>query len=210
MTSSSTTMVSGRLTRRRTRSESADARSIAAGRRIPSRTSAKPTTAARTDKPKTVASTTRSSCTGLRLFSQSTIRPWCRTWRPSLHKLRRRVPQYLERVLLVTRTRPLEERLVTATAPKIPTGFDPTDPDLCQVGIPLDEFTELRRTAPVFWVEQEPKAYAGFENTPGFWALSKHADVAAVSKNSKDWSSHENGAIIRFAPDMTRDQVELQ
>ena len=40
--------------------------------------------------------------------------------------------------------------------------------------------------------------------------VSRHADVAAVSKNSKDFSSHENGAIIRFGADMTRDQVELQ
>ena len=40
--------------------------------------------------------------------------------------------------------------------------------------------------------------------------MSKHADVSAVSKNSKDFSSQENGAIIRFAPDMTRDQVEVQ
>jgi cholest-4-en-3-one 26-monooxygenase len=96
------------------------------------------------------------------------------------------------------------------TAPALPTGFDPTDPDRCAIGIPLEEFAVMRATAPVFWVEQEPAAFAGFENTPGYWALSKHADVAAVSKNSKDWSSHENGAIIRFAPDMTRDQVELQ
>jgi cholest-4-en-3-one 26-monooxygenase len=96
------------------------------------------------------------------------------------------------------------------TAPVLPQKFDPTDPDVCQAGIPLDQFAELRATAPVFWVDQEPAAFAGFENTPGYWALSKHADVAAVSKNSKEWSSHENGAIIRFAPDMTRDQVELQ
>ncbi len=40
--------------------------------------------------------------------------------------------------------------------------------------------------------------------------MSSHADVSAVSKNSVDFSSQENGAIIRFAPDMTRDQVELQ
>ena len=44
----------------------------------------------------------------------------------------------------------------------------------------------------------------------GFWAISKHADVSAVSKDSKNFSSLENGAIIRFAPDMTREQVELQ
>ncbi len=94
-------------------------------------------------------------------------------------------------------------------APALPDGFDPTDPDLCQAGVPLEQFAELRRTAPVWWVEQAPEARAGFPSD-GFWAVSSHADVSAVSKNSKDFSSQENGAIIRFAPDMTRDQVELQ
>ena len=97
----------------------------------------------------------------------------------------------------------------TPAAPSVPAGFDPTDPDLCQGAVPLDQFAELRRTAPVWWVEQQPEARAGFHGE-GFWAVSKHADVSAVSKNSKDFSSQENGAIIRFAPDMTRDQVEMQ
>ncbi|HKY58994.1 MAG TPA: cytochrome P450 [Aeromicrobium sp.] len=88
-------------------------------------------------------------------------------------------------------------------------GFDPTDPDLCEVGIPLAQFAELRRTAPVWWVAQGPAASAGFEDE-GFWAVTKHADISAISKNSVDFSSHEDGAIIRFAPDMTRDQIELQ
>jgi cholest-4-en-3-one 26-monooxygenase len=98
---------------------------------------------------------------------------------------------------------------VTA-APAVPQGFDPTDPDLCHQRIPLQEFLELRKTAPVWWVEQTPEARAGFPDTTGYWAVSKHADVAAVSKDSKNFSTAENGAIIRFAPDMTRDQVELQ
>jgi len=94
--------------------------------------------------------------------------------------------------------------------PAVPVGFDPTDPDLCLAGIPHEEFLELRRTAPVWWVEQPPESRAGMNGGTGFWALSKHADVSAVSKNSKDFSSLENGAIIRFAADMTRDQVEVQ
>ena len=96
------------------------------------------------------------------------------------------------------------------TSPAVPQGFDPTDPDICEQGVPLREFLELRRTAPVWWVEQEPAARAGFDGHTGYWAVSKHADVAAVSKNSKDFSSHEDGAIIRFAPDMTREQIDLQ
>ena len=97
---------------------------------------------------------------------------------------------------------------MTAT-PTVPAGFDPTDPLLCEGSIPLEQFMELRKTAPVWWVSQDAGASAGF-NDDGYWAVSKHADVAAVSKNSKDFSSQENGAIIRFSPDMTRDQVELQ
>jgi len=94
-------------------------------------------------------------------------------------------------------------------APAIPVDFDPTDPGLCETAIPLQEFLELRKTAPVYWVEQAPEARAGFNDT-GFWAISKHADIAAISKNSKEFSANENGVIIRFAADMTRDQVEVQ
>ncbi|MGN6162484.1 MAG: steroid C27-monooxygenase, partial [Marmoricola sp.] len=94
-------------------------------------------------------------------------------------------------------------------APALPVGFDPTDPGLNEAAIPLQEFMELRKTAPVWWVEQEPKARAGFLDT-GFYAVTKHADIAAISKNSKDFGTAPNGVIIRFAEDMTREQVELQ
>ncbi|MFL6062844.1 MAG: cytochrome P450 [Marmoricola sp.] len=94
-------------------------------------------------------------------------------------------------------------------APVLPTAFDPTDPGLNEVAIPLQEFAELRKTAPVHWVEQEPDARAGFLDT-GFWAISRHADILAISKNSREFSANENGVIIRFGADMTRDQVELQ
>ncbi len=94
-------------------------------------------------------------------------------------------------------------------APVLPDAFDPTDPGLNEVAIPLGEFAELRRTAPVHWVEQEPEARAGFLDT-GFWAITRHEDILAISKNSKDFSTNENGVIIRFAADMTREQVELQ
>lgn len=94
----------------------------------------------------------------------------------------------------------------------VPVGFDPTDPDLYADRVPHQEFLALRRHAPVFWVAQDEGAAAGMlgPGEPGYWAVSRHADVAAVSKNSKDFSSLENGAIIRYAPDMTREQVELQ
>ncbi len=92
----------------------------------------------------------------------------------------------------------------------VPEGFDFTDPGVNESAIPHDEFLALRKKAPVFWVEQEARARAGMEGGTGYWAISKHADVAAVSKNSKDFSTAENGAIIRFQEDMTREMVEFQ
>ncbi|MGN6722544.1 MAG: cytochrome P450 [Marmoricola sp.] len=94
-------------------------------------------------------------------------------------------------------------------APEVPVGFDPTDPVLNEAGVPHQEFLELRKAAPVWWVEQEPEARAGFLDT-GFWAVSRHADIAAVSTDNKNFSTAENGVIIRYAADTTREQIELQ
>ena len=94
----------------------------------------------------------------------------------------------------------------------IPEGFDFTDPFVNEKAIPHDEFLALRRKAPVFWVEQAPGSYDGMLEAAGsgYFAVSKHADVAAVSKNTKDFSTYENGAIIRFSEGILREQIELQ
>jgi cholest-4-en-3-one 26-monooxygenase len=99
-----------------------------------------------------------------------------------------------------------------STADVVPPGFDFTDPGINEQSIPHEEFKALRRSAPVSWVEQEQGARDGMseESGTGYYAVSKHADVSAVSKNSKDFSSMENGAIIRFQEGMEREQVELQ
>ena len=90
-------------------------------------------------------------------------------------------------------------------------GLRPHRPgSLNEIGIPHEEYLELRQTAPVHWVEQEPEARAGMESGTGFFAVTRHADVSAVSKNSKDFSTAENGAIIRFKADMLREMVEFQ
>ena len=95
---------------------------------------------------------------------------------------------------------------------EIAVGFDPTDPFLNEAGIPHEQFLALRRTAPVHWVEQAQGACDGMaeESGSGYFAVTKHADVVAVSKNSKDFSTNENGAIIRFTEGIERDQVEMQ
>ena len=95
-----------------------------------------------------------------------------------------------------------------ATEVVLPVGFDPTDPDVMRNRVPHDELLMLRRTAPVFFVEQEESARAGFPDHAGYWALSKHEDVAAVSKDQTNFSTRENGVIIRFAPDADRQSVE--
>jgi cholest-4-en-3-one 26-monooxygenase len=91
----------------------------------------------------------------------------------------------------------------------VPTGIDLTDPDVNQAAVPHEEFAALRRTAPVSWIEQPPEARAGMEGGTGYWAVTKHADVATVSKNSDIFSSYENGVIIRLPETTVRESVEL-
>ncbi|MCR6031058.1 cytochrome P450 [Nocardioides sp. zg-579] len=86
--------------------------------------------------------------------------------------------------------------------------FDPTDPDVMAERLPHEELLALRRTSPVSWIAQDEAARAGFPDHEGYWALSRHADVAAVSKDQVNFSTRENGVIIRFAPEMTREEVE--
>ena len=92
--------------------------------------------------------------------------------------------------------------------PVLPVGFDPTDPDILVERLPHDELLALRRTAPVSFVTQDEAARAGFPDHEGYWALSRHADVAAVSKDQTNFSTRENGVIIRYSPEMTREEVE--
>lgn len=75
-----------------------------------------------------------------------------------------------------------------ATQQALPVGFDPTDPDVMRERVPHDELLVLRRTAPVFFVEQDQPARAGFPDHTGYWAVSKHKDVAAVSKDQTNFS----------------------
>ncbi len=93
----------------------------------------------------------------------------------------------------------------------LPPDFDFTDPDLNLAGIPHEKFAALRRTAPIHWVEQVPEARAGMseESGTGYWAVTKHADVLEVSKNSKVFSSRENAVIIRNPETATRESIEM-
>lgn len=61
------------------------------------------------------------------------------------------------------------------TEPRIPKGFDFTDPAVLERRVPREEFAELRRTAPVWWNAQ-PKGSAGFDDD-GYWVVTRYADV---------------------------------
>src|SRR6476469_8476221 len=91
--------------------------------------------------------------------------------------------------------------------PSIPAGFDFTDPDLLSTRLPIQEFAELRRTAPVWWCAQTGRA-SGFDDG-GYWVISKLDHIKEISKNPEVFSSHENTAIIRFNEETTREQIDM-
>ena len=59
--------------------------------------------------------------------------------------------------------------------------LDLTDAALYGDGFPHEVFTALRRHAPVKW-QAFPDGFPG-DHDEGFWVLSKHEDVQAVSRN---------------------------
>ncbi|WP_406229335.1 cytochrome P450 [Nocardia sp. NBC_01009] len=92
--------------------------------------------------------------------------------------------------------------------PSIPAGFDFTDPDLWARGRPVEEFAELRRTAPVWWNAQ-PHGVSGFDDG-GYWVVTQLEDIKEISRHPEIFSSTENTAIIRYQPQITREQIEVQ
>jgi cholest-4-en-3-one 26-monooxygenase len=63
------------------------------------------------------------------------------------------------------------------------------DPDVFAAGVPHDMFRVLRAEDPVHW-HQEPGG-------PGFWCITKHADVRYVSKHPEIYSSQAQGTLLR-------------
>ncbi|MEU7011075.1 cytochrome P450 [Streptomyces sp. NPDC046332] len=72
---------------------------------------------------------------------------------------------------------------------------DVFDPRIYAAGIPHEAFRVLRDHRPVAW--QEEYAVLGWPAGPGFWAVTRHADVVRVLKDSADYSSHLGATQIR-------------
>jgi cholest-4-en-3-one 26-monooxygenase len=92
--------------------------------------------------------------------------------------------------------------------PDIPPGFDFTDPEIYTTRVPAEELAELRRAAPVWWVSQR-RGSAGFDDE-GYWAVTRHADIVAVSKQPDVYSSQMNTALIRFREGTPRESIDMQ
>jgi cholest-4-en-3-one 26-monooxygenase len=89
--------------------------------------------------------------------------------------------------------------------PRLPQGYDFTDPDVLLQGIPVTEFAELRKTAPVWWNEQKESIF----DDGGYWVISRHQDIKDISRNGDLWSTNRKGAVMRLPEGTTADQLEL-
>jgi cholest-4-en-3-one 26-monooxygenase len=87
--------------------------------------------------------------------------------------------------------------------------FDFTDPDRMQLhGPAVEQFGELRRTAPIWWNPQPDDKSGGFRDG-GYWVVSRHADIRAMSRDSENWSAFDNGVIMRQSDDISKEELEL-
>ncbi|MDV3132607.1 cytochrome P450 [Mycobacterium sp. 29Ha] len=84
-------------------------------------------------------------------------------------------------------------------------GFDFTDPDLLLKGIPVNEFAELRRTSPVWWNDQQESIF----DDGGYWVITRHEDIKAISRNGELWSTNRKGAVMRLPDGVTSEQLDL-
>ena len=80
----------------------------------------------------------------------------------------------------------------------LPDSLDLTDLDAYVQGVPHDAFRVLREKDPVHWHEET--------GGPGFWALTRHADVVHVSKNPRIFSSARGATNIT---EPAADEIEI-
>ncbi|MFG2498063.1 cytochrome P450 [Streptomyces sp. NPDC048441] len=79
-----------------------------------------------------------------------------------------------------------------ASVAAVPDVFDPRQ---YAAGVPHDRYRVLRDRHPVAW-QDEPQVL-DWPSGPGFWAVTRHADVVHVLKDSSTYSSHLGATQIR-------------
>ncbi|MFE0512754.1 cytochrome P450 [Streptomyces sp. NPDC058964] len=77
-------------------------------------------------------------------------------------------------------------------SPPVPDVFDPRR---YASGVPYADYRVLRDHHPVAW--QEESEVLGWPAGPGFWAVTRHADVVRVLKDSATYSSYVGATQIR-------------
>lgn len=84
-----------------------------------------------------------------------------------------------------------------------PAGLDGIDllAETWERGVPYEQFARLRREAPVHW-HPEPAGR-------GFWAITRHADVRAVSRDAATFSSELGGTLLSDQDEETLAQLRL-
>ncbi len=70
--------------------------------------------------------------------------------------------------------------------------IDVYSPDSYTRGIPHEQFAWLREQAPVYWHEHPDGG--------GYWVLSKHADIVAVSRDFKTYSAQQGFVMVDDLP----------
>jgi cholest-4-en-3-one 26-monooxygenase len=95
--------------------------------------------------------------------------------------------------------------MTTTNACPFGTGYDFTDPEVLLQGIPVTEFAHLRKTAPVWWNEQGESIF----DDGGYWVVTRHEDIKAISRNGDLWSTNAKGAVMRLPDGVTADQLDL-
>src|SRR5688572_25836141 len=76
--------------------------------------------------------------------------------------------------------------------------IDLTDPELYRHGFPHELFCVLRDEAPVWW---HPETTGRTAARRGFWVVSRHADVQAVSRDPQHFRSFEGPALMEMPAD---------
>ncbi|MFF4572898.1 cytochrome P450 [Streptomyces sp. NPDC001410] len=79
--------------------------------------------------------------------------------------------------------------------PYVPAVPDVFDPRRYAAGVPYADYRLLRDHHPVAW--QDESELQGWPAGPGFWAVTRHADVVRVLKDSATYSSYLGATQIR-------------
>jgi linalool 8-monooxygenase len=90
------------------------------------------------------------------------------------------------------------------TQPAYPTEpiIDLNDLDLYLDGPPHAAFARMRKEAPIYWQDEHRTSWE-----PGYWAITRYADIVHISKNPQLFSSAKGINITLGDPDVMNPQV---